>query len=1031
MSESILKALMQLFAIIARPDSGEESRRPLVEDFLKQQLNQELVDEYLLVFDNYYSKNQKKNSTDKRQKHISSSSVRVLTICTVINKELTKKQKSIVVLRLLEFIFTEKHPTDQELEFVQTVAETFNVTDIEYKQLQQIVFETYDNIPDSPYFLLIFKHDFSAVSSAKYLNAFSFDTPLFVLKTQSSNMYISVYHGDNEIYLNGQLMHKDRVYVLSTGSSIRDVKRKPIYYSDIVAAFLDDDKRDDIIFEARNISYKFKNGTYGVNQTSFIEKSGKLVGLMGGSGSGKSTLLNVLNGSITPTTGIVFINGCDIHKEPEQIEGIIGFVSQDDLLIEDLTVFENLYFNAKLCFGNYNKRQLFRLVISTLKILGLFSIKDLKVGSPLNKKISGGQRKRLNIALELIREPAVLFLDEPTSGLSSRDSELILDILKELALKGKLIFVVIHQPSSEIFKMFDRLMIIDQGGYVVYDGDPVESVVYFKSGIKQADWNSGECPVCGNVNPEQVFNILESQVLDEFGNRTSTRKVSPSEWFSYFRKYKQASSDGEVNLSTKNEKSSLPEISFKIPSKFKQFLIFSRRDLLSKLANSQYLLINLLEAPILAFLLSYIIKYYSIENEAGYIFSKNENIPIYIFMAVIVALFVGLTLSADEIIKDRKILKRESFLNLSRFSYLSSKIVLLFALAAYQAFVFVIIGNTILEIREMYWDYWLVLFSTWAFAILLGLNISDGFKTSVTIYISIPFLIIPQIILSGIIVQYEKLNPTVSTPESIPWYGEIMTARWAYEALAVNQFMNNSYEKQLYKEERVMRLATFKKDIWLKEIESNIGIYEGAASATEKTNDMTKSFNLIIKELALEIQTNKAVVPKFSMPLEDVKNLTPENLLEIRAYMARLSQFYIQQFNEAYRAQQKYVNLQTATDSMNELYTNLKMNYHNERLAEFVTNKNEVKKTLIYRGRIINKTDMIYQYPQRFVKAHFYAPKKRVFAKYYDTFSVNVAIIWIYTLFLAVTLQYRFFGKFLELPKGIKALILKRKSNIL
>ncbi len=87
-----------------------------------------------------------------------------------------------------------------------------------------------------------------------------------------------------------------------------------------------------------------------------------------------------------------------------------------------------------------------------LKNLGLYEIKDIQVGSPLNKKISGGQRKRLNIALELIREPAVLFLDEPTSGLSSRDSENILDLLKELSLKGKLVFVVIHQPSSEIFQ---------------------------------------------------------------------------------------------------------------------------------------------------------------------------------------------------------------------------------------------------------------------------------------------------------------------------------------------------------------------------------------------------------------------------------------------------------------------------------------------------------------------------------------------------------------------------------------------------
>ena len=158
----------------------------------------------------------------------------------------------------------------------------------------------------------------------------------------------------------------------------------------------------------------------------------------------------------------------------------------------------------------------------------MFEIKDIQVGSPLNKKISGGQRKRLNIALELIREPAVLFLDEPTSGLSSRDSENILDLLKELSLKGKLVFIVIHQPSSEIFKMFDRLLILDTGGYLIYNGDPVDSIIYFKSRVHHANWNESECHSCGNVNPEQIFNIVESSVIDEYGKLTDVRKISPA-----------------------------------------------------------------------------------------------------------------------------------------------------------------------------------------------------------------------------------------------------------------------------------------------------------------------------------------------------------------------------------------------------------------------------------------------------------------------------------------------------------------------
>ncbi|MCK7534145.1 MAG: hypothetical protein MZV63_25525 [Marinilabiliales bacterium] len=104
-------------------------------------------------------------------------------------------------------------------------------------------------------------------------------------------------------------------------------------------------------------------------------------------------------------------------------------------------------------------------------------------------------------------------------------------------------------------------------------------------------------------------------------------------------------------------------------------------------------------------------------------------------------------------------------------------------------------GNSIIGIKGMWLEYWLVLFSCWATANMMGLLISDSFKAVVTIYILIPFLVIPQIILSGIIVKYEKLNPNISSPVSIPVYGEIIAARWGYEALAVDQFMNNKFEQ--------------------------------------------------------------------------------------------------------------------------------------------------------------------------------------------------------------------------------------------
>ncbi|MCD4791976.1 MAG: ATP-binding cassette domain-containing protein [Bacteroidales bacterium] len=1001
MSESILKALMQLFAIIARPDSDEGNRRPLVKLFLNQQLNKELVHEYLIVFDNYYHEHQKR-ANHKRRKRIAASSVRVLTICTLINKELSLKQKIVVLIRLLEFINSEGKASNQEFEFVKTVADTFHIPTNEYERLVGFILNTKNAVPDIDNILVIHKND-PENKKVKYLKAKALDEPIIVYHSLISNMYLFEYYGLKELYLNGQLILKDRVYALSSGSAIRDVKRHPIYFSDIVRALQEEDDKTKLTFEVNNLTYKFKSGKKAIHKTDFTETNGKLVGIMGASGSGKSTLLNVLNGNYTATTGEVLINGFDVNKDKEKLEGIIGHVSQDDLLIEDLTVFQNLYFNAELCFGGLSKKQILKKVIKMLENLGLYDIRDMKVGSPLNKKISGGQRKRLNIALELIREPAILFLDEPTSGLSSRDSENILDLLKDITLRGKLIFVVIHQPSSDIFKMFDRLIILDQGGYIVYNNDPVDSLVYFKSRIKQADWSESECHTCGNVNAEQIFDILESQILDEYGNVTSTRKFKPREWYKYSQKKK------EPEKKKKKKTKKLPAIPFKVPNKFKQFLIFSKRDVLSKLANKQYLIINLFEAPILAFLLAKIIKYLniSVDNQYGYNFSENDNIPVYIFMAVIIALFTGLTISADEIIKDRKIRTRESFLNLSSNSYLLSKIFILFALSAYQALTFTFIGNYILEIKDMYFEYWLILFSTWAFSVIMGLNISDGFKTAVTIYIIIPFLIIPQIVLSGIIVRYEKLNPDITKPGSVPWFGEIITARWSYEALAVNQFTNNKYQEPLYKFERIKHEANFKKDMIINDLKNRIDYYERHKDDSEKQEDIIINFELLRNEITKEIKYNKKVKPDFNVNNINIDNFNPKLIKSLNNYLSVLKQYYIDRYKLAEQKQDNYIFSQTKTDSLNKIYIKTKRDYHNEVLEDILTNNNELKKMLEYDGQLYQRTDMIYKYPHKYIVSHFYAPKKKLFdGKYYPTYWVNLAIIWIYTLLLYLTLYF-------------------------
>lgn len=1007
---------MQLFSIVS--DEGSDRSRNVVEAFLKSQLNQELVDEYLGLYDQFIEEKNKTRDGKRKRKRTSVNSVKVLKICTQINEELAQKQKIVVLIRLLEFIYI-GDVTEQELEFISTVAETFNINQDEYMNCQNFIKHGANEIDETPNLIVVDDKKESSSPQAKHLYSDGLKGVIKILRIPSVNMIILRYFGKEELFLNGQIIAIGRTYLVSPGSSIRSSKVQPIYYSDIISTFLSDTGAEKITFTAENIQYRFKGGNMGLHNFNFSEESGSLIGIMGASGAGKSTLLNILNGTYTPTSGKVCINNVDIHHDTDEIEGVIGYVSQDDLLIEELTVFQNLYYNAKLCFAKKSENELKKMVLDVLISIGLHEAKDLKVGSPLDKTISGGQRKRLNIALELIREPSVLFVDEPTSGLSSRDSENIMDLLKELALKGKLIFVVIHQPSSEIFKMFDRLLILDTGGFPIYNGNPVDAVIYFKEMVNHVNAQESECPTCGNVNPEQIFNIIESKVVDEYGNTTQNRKISPKEWYKF---YLERIEGKEMEIEKPNK---APASTFHVPSKLKQFKVFITRDVLSKLTNKQYLVINLLESPLLAFILAFLIRYYNTDasNELGYIYRENENIPAYIFMAVIVALFIGLTVSAEEIIRDQKIRKREQFLNLSKGSYLVSKIAIMFVLSAIQTFSFIMVGNLILGIQGMFLDYWLVLFSTACFANMLGLNISASFNSAVTIYILIPFLIIPQLILSGVIVKFDKLNPVVTVQNSVPMVGEVMASRWAFEALAVDQFKNNKFEKRLYPYDKKLKIAEFRKNFWVSKLKDKIASVQNNLKDDTKQDKVINDLTVLRNEIGIELQRNKNFDFKYLDDLEPDK-ITPEVIEATRNYLNNIQRYYIKKYNAANDQRDKLVVSLNKTDADKEQFIKEKNDYTNDALSDLVTDKTEFNKILELNGRLYQKADPVYLDSPNF-RGHFFTPTKPVFGHKMPTFWANQMVIWIMSLLLAITLYFDALKRFIT---GIEKLIERIKS---
>lgn len=1029
MSEEILKALTQLFGIITKQDGGAtEKERNSVIGFFQQELDQDSIKEYLELYDKFVGWGEEPEKEDEdgktKKKKLTSvrDSVRTLAICKKINKTLTQKQKVVVLIKLLEMVSADKNFTPQRMEIIDTVSNVFNIVKDEFKLIESFVIKTKSSELEEFEDILSVNND-TPVEDNLHVHA-DIDGEILFLNVRSVDMCFVKYTGSEEINLNGFIMKTDGVYLFSHGSTIKTPKGAALYYSELIRKFLSDGEQVNLSFNAEDIVLQFPNGELGLRNVNVFEGPGELVGIMGASGAGKTTLLNVLAGIQAPTSGQIKINGLDLNQDQEELQGIIGYVSQDDLLIEELTVYQNLYYNAKLCFAKMSEEEIHKRVMDTLENLGLEARKDLRVGGVLDKTISGGQRKRLNIALELIREPAVMFVDEPTSGLSSRDSENVIDLLKELTLKGKLIFVVIHQPSSDIYKMFDKMIIMDTGGYQIFYGHPVEAVTYFKKTTNQVDADRGVCPTCGNVNPEQIFNIVEAKVVDEYGQLTNKRKINPSQWRDFYL-------ESFDHKPVKDEEEAPPS-TLAIPNKLKQTVIFTIRDTLSKLSNKQYLLINLLEAPFLALLLAFIIKYRSAPSGEDYIFRFNDNLPAFLLMSIIVALFMGLTVSAEEIIRDRKILKRESFLNLSWNSYLLSKITILFTLSAIQTLTYVIIGVLVLEIRDATFSMWAILFTTSCFANVLGLNVSAAFKSAVTVYILIPLLLIPQMILSGLLFSFDKLNDFISTKGKVPIVADLMTSRWAYEALAVDMFKNNSYQEFFFDIESDEKTADFKSSFLTKKIREKLRVIENNLGSEEKEakNEIEYATRVIYN--ALEKEPFKGNLEGEELgEILDPETINQEKINKISSYTDQLRDHYIKKFNLAIKKKETLQYLMENDSSYQFDLNEAKDKYYNESLADLVRNLTVEDRVIEFKGELIQQIDPVFNKPKEpdnFLnyRTHFFAPEKYFAGVYIDTFYFNIIVIWFMSFILYITLYFELFGKAITFFGNIK---LKKKES--
>ena len=965
MTDILLSSFLSLFALFGKEENVDAAwAKTMLENYLRHHFGIRNIESYLGFYSDLRNVYEMSDVTGMDPQ------ATVDNICSELKSKISHVEASLLLLRLMEFCNYQEGHTDY---LFTTMAKSFQISDVQFK-----VFVDFVNNRQNEHVMI------QELSDTK--------GQLKILLNPETGMLLFTYTGPDTVLLNDVPVLSGAYQVWIQSSVLKGATGKPVYYSTILDAYravkgLAVDKTEEVEFCGRDINFRFPNSDNGMHDLSFTLRNGELLAIMGGSGTGKTTLLSLLNGTLKPQSGSITINGHDI-SEPDA-KALIGFVPQDDLLIEELTVYQNLWFTAKLCFEGMSDEDLDKRVMKTLKDLGLDAAKNLKVGSAINKFISGGQRKRLNIALELIREPAVLFLDEPTSGLSSADTEKVINLLKEQTQKGKLIIVNIHQPSSDVYKLFDRLWLLDKGGYPVFDGNPIDAITYFKTAADYADADTSACPTCGNVNPEIVLNIIDEKALNNNGEISDERKMSPQEWHELYLKNRPELPAPEVK--------DVPHSDQKKPHAFKQFLIFLRRNFRTKITNVQYLCITLLEAPLLAVVCALLTRYAPPE---GYTVMDNKNLVSYFFMAVIVATFIGMSGSAEEIIKDRALLKRESFLNLSYGSYISSKIVYMAGVSLLQTLLFILIGNYIMGLHGLFLTWWIILFVTALLSSLMGLLLSQCLNSVVAIYITIPILLIPQILLCGLVVSFSDLAPK-STTGNVPLIGEIIPTRWAYEALAVTSYTDNIYEAPFFETDKKKYETQFYNFGYVNELQSQLETMKNEEKQGEE-----------VKPIHMEtIRINLPLVTAFC-GMEPYKG--DYSYPSLRQYLKDAEKILVDRSNTISIKADKQISAMVR-EMGKDAVLELKRDNYNLKLEDCVIGADQRNMLEVIDGYIVPRMQTIFLTPQSTCgRAPFYSSVKILGTWQIKTLWFNISVLLLMGFILSIFLYTDWPGKIIR-----------------
>ncbi|NQW63421.1 MAG: FHA domain-containing protein [Deltaproteobacteria bacterium] len=504
-----------------------------------------------------------------------------------------------------------------------------------------------------------------------------------------------------------------------------------------------------------------------VDEVSLTMLPGEFVGLMGPSGAGKTTLLQAINGYKRPSQGTVFVNGLDLYEHYDAFRQTIGYVPQEDIVYPHLTVYESLFATAKLRLpSDLSDEEIDKQIRDVLRTLEIDHVADTIIGDKEDKGISGGQRKRVNLAQELLAAPRLLFLDEPTSGLSSEDTLNVMRMLRQLADSGRTIILTLHQPSLEAYRLMDNLVLMYEGALVYYGPSYPDAIEYMNQDTAEQPHGLLDDPghALRPLSREREL-IRDGKMARETAIATRVARFKASKFHASYVRERAAA----PNTTAGQRPASRPSASM-----VGQWATLLRRGLLLKWKDKTNTGILFAQAPIIAFAICLLLGGTRTESYLDFI----TGTPRVIFLLVISSLWFGCSNAARELVSERAVYQRERMVNLTIPSYLMSKVALLGALCAVQTAI--LIG--------IVWN-WFHLSGTgnafalggilWLVSLCglgLGLLISSLVKSGEAAVSMLPLLLIPQVLSAGSIISMEEISGAGRTAAMVT------PSRWGFEA---------------------------------------------------------------------------------------------------------------------------------------------------------------------------------------------------------------------------------------------------------